>query len=138
MIPNVIIDCIKKTDTKAVNELKQLLMQDDVPLAINRIVFMEILRAIPKSEDGKFSSMEKILLESFRLVDIDHDMVARSVELNRLGRAQGITLKKENECGWLDYIHYATAEKYGFQMISNDKDMEKIKELAAQHPWLQV
>jgi len=51
---NVIIDFIKKTDTKAVNELKQLLMQDDVPLAINRIVFMEILRAIPKSEDGNF------------------------------------------------------------------------------------
>lgn len=105
---NVIIDFIKKKDTKAANELEQLLKQEDVSLVINRIVFMETLRAFPKSEEKNFLSTEKILLESFLLVDIDHQIVARSVELNRLNRAQGITLKKENECGWLDYIHYAT------------------------------
>jgi len=124
---NVIIDFIKGTNTPIVKQLRELLTQDDIQLAINIIVLMEVLRVIPKSENKKFSDVRKIILVSFQLIDIDHDIILRSIDLNRLGRSQGITLKKENECGWLDYIHYATAEKYGLEIISNDRDMDKIK-----------
>ena len=80
---NVIIDFIKGTDTPIVKQLSELLTQDDIQLTINIIVLMEVLRVIPKGEDKKFFDVQKIILGSFQLIDIDHDIILRSIDLNR-------------------------------------------------------
>jgi predicted nucleic acid-binding protein len=126
---NVIIDFLKKRETPSVEKLKNLLKQD-VRLCINRIVLSETLRTIPIERENKFVSDKDVMLEAFQLLDIDHSIVMRSIELNRNGRSQGVSLKKEDECGWLDYIHYATAEQHQIEIISNDRDFIKISSLA--------
>jgi predicted nucleic acid-binding protein len=119
---NILIDCFKKK-TAALAKINEIAMQADSELFVNRLVYLESLRAIPLS-DTRIFQQAKALFDMFDFVELNHDIYEQAIALSRYCQAQGITLK--GRCAAIDFLHFATAKYYHLELLTYDGDMQKL------------
>ena len=121
---NVIIDILDKKDD-GIEKLEAILLEEDSEILINRLVYLEALRTI-RFRDKKVFRKAKITLDSFEKLDIKQEIYDGSVEFSRFCHSKGI--KPKGKCEAIDFLHFMTAKYYKLEMVSNDKDLEKLEE----------
>jgi predicted nucleic acid-binding protein len=121
---NVIIDFLNK-EPKAREKIVELSTQDNSELYINRLVCLESLRTI-HLEKSKVFRIAKETLESFEKLEITPDVYLKTINFSRFCHSKGIKLK--GKCEAIDFLHFITAKHYHLQIISFDKDMDKLEE----------
>lgn len=120
---NVISNLVKK-DKTTIAKLQAIALDDSSRLFINRLVYLESLRAIPLSHSKIFGNTKKTL-ESFEKLEITQDIYEEAVEFARFCKSNGLNFGK---CEAIDYIHFVTAKYYNLEIISFDNDMSKLEE----------
>jgi predicted nucleic acid-binding protein len=121
---NVIIDFLNK-EPKAREKIVELSTQDNSELYINRLVCLESLRTI-HLEKSKVFKIAKETLESFEKLEITPDVYLKTINFSRFCHSKGVKLK--GKCEAIDFLHFITAKHYHLQIISFDKDMDKLEE----------
>ncbi len=121
---NIIIDLLKnKPETQ--KKIIEISSDDTSELYINRLVYIECLRNI-KYQDSKIFKQAVATLNIFEKLDINQAIYDEAIEISRYCQMNGVTLK--GKCAVIDFIHFITAKHYNLNIISNDKDLEKIEE----------
>jgi predicted nucleic acid-binding protein len=136
---NVIIDLFVNKDKPHVNKLKQLMADDSIELYINDFVMAEVLQGVKLRESNKYAQCKQYLEDSFLIADVDSKIILNSVDIYRTCKANGVNFNNENMCpvadcnkiiyNSIDCIHYATCEKYGLTMLTNDSVFNKIDQI---------
>jgi len=121
---NVISGLVKK-DSKAIEELSRIASDNESKLYINRLVYMESLRAIPITHKKLYQKTKKTL-DSFEKLDITQDIYDESIKFARFCKSKGRSFGK---CEAIDYIHFITTKHYDLEIISFDKDMQELEKL---------
>jgi len=117
---NVIIDILNQPQ----NMGKLLPVEDGNKFYINQLVYLESLRTIDIQKTKIFGSAQT-LLNNFTILDMNQDIYDQTVQFSRFCRSQGILLK--GKCEAIDFLHFMTAKYYQLELLSNDKDIEKLK-----------
>jgi len=117
---NVIIDILNQPQ----NMGKLLPVEDGNEFYINQLVYLESLRTIDIQKTKIFGSAQT-LLNNFTILDMNQDIYDQTVQFSRFCRSQGILLK--GKCEAIDFLHFMTAKYYQLELLSNDKDIEKLK-----------
>jgi predicted nucleic acid-binding protein len=123
---NIIIDFLKKKD-EAIDLLTKIASKDDNILYTNKLVNLESLRTIP-IKNTKIFKNAKDTLESFEKVDISAEIYNNTIEFSRFFK----TVKHENlkgRCEAIDLLHFMTAKYYDLELISYDKDFDKLERI---------
>lgn len=120
---NVISNLVRENPI-AVDKLQEIASNDNSELYINRLVFMESLRAIPMDKKNLFNKTKETL-ESFEKLEITQEIYDKSIEFARFCKNKGISLGK---CEAIDYIHFITAKYYSLEIVSFDSDMNRLEE----------
>ena len=116
----------KEAQLKAKEQLERILLDEDNEVFINRLVLVETLRTIHFTHKRKFREAESTL-ESFEKLDIKDDIYIEAIEFSRFCNTKlHFTLK--GKCEAIDFLHFITAKYYDLEMISNDRDLEKLEE----------
>jgi len=115
---NVISKLVKK-DEAVIAKLKNI-TKEGSEFYINKLVYMESLRAIPITHEKLFK-LTKETLDNFVKLNISEDIYKKSVDFARVCKSKGINFGK---CEAIDYLHFITAKEYGLEIVSFDKDME--------------
>lgn len=114
-----IISNLVRNDTDTINIVKEIASKEDAELYINRLVYVESLRAIPLTHTKLYNNTKETL-DSFVKLDITQNIYNESVEFTRFCKSKGVSLGK---CEVIDYLHFITAKTYDMEMISHDGDM---------------
>jgi len=117
---NVIIDILNQPQ----NMGKLLPVEDGNKFYINQLVYLESLRTIDIQKTKIFRTAQT-LLNNFTILDMNQDIYDQTVQFSRFCRSQGILLK--GKCEAIDFLHFMTAKYYQLELLSNDKDIEKLK-----------
>ncbi|PNV83856.1 MAG: hypothetical protein C0627_03430 [Sulfurimonas sp.] len=120
---NVISNLVRE-DSAAIIKLQELASNEENRFYINRLVFMESLRAIPLNRVNLYKNTKETL-ENFEKLEITQDIYDKSVNFARFCKSQGMNFGK---CEAIDYIHFVTAKYYDLEIISFDGDMSKLEE----------
>jgi predicted nucleic acid-binding protein len=123
---NVFIDVLNKKD-EAIALLTKIVSEDDNILYINKLVNLESLRTIP-IKNTKIFNNAKDTLESFEKVDISAEIYNKTIDFSRFFK----TVKHENlkgKCETIDLLHFMTAKYYDLELISYDKDFDKLERI---------
>ena len=123
---NIIIDFLKKKD-EAIDLLTKIASEDDNILYINKLVNLESLRTIP-IKNTKIFKKAKDTLESFEKVDISAEIYNKTIEFSRFFK----TVKHQSlkgKCEAIDLLHFMTAKYYDLELISYDKDFDKLERI---------
>jgi predicted nucleic acid-binding protein len=122
---SLIIDILR--DRRHIEKL--LALGEDSKFFINRLVYLESLRTIDL-EKAKVFRDSKALLENFTILDMNQEIYEQAVQFSRYCRSKGLSLKynknKEN-CTAIDLLHFITAQYYQLQLLSSDRDLEKLQ-----------
>lgn len=119
---NLVIDFLdKKTD--AIAKLTPILQAQESEIFVNRLVYLETLRTISLQKSRVFHD-SKAAFEMFGLLDINQEIYDLAIGFSRYCQANGITLK--GKCAAIDFLHFLTAKHYALELLSNDKDMDKL------------
>jgi predicted nucleic acid-binding protein len=121
---NVISRLVSKDDD-AIKKITELASDENNEFYINRLVYMESLRAIPQKRIKLYNDTKETL-GSFEKLDITQDIYDESIKFARFCKSKGLNFGK---CEAIDYIHFITSKKYGLEIISFDNDMVKLKEI---------
>lgn len=119
-----VISGLAKKEANAIAKLQELALDDTSEFYTNRLVFMESLRAIPMNRKKLFNQTKETL-ESFEKLEITQEIYNRSVEFARFCKSKGVSLRK---CEAIDYIHFITAKYYALEIVSFDRDMDRLEE----------
>ena len=123
---NIIIDFLNKKD-EAIDLLTKIASEDNNILYTNKLVNLESLRTIP-IKNTKIFKKAKDTLESFEKVDISAEIYNNTIEFSRFFK----TVKHENlkgRCEAIDLLHFMTAKYYDLELISYDKDFDKLERI---------
>ena len=121
---NIIIDLLHNNG-EGKETLKAIIEEENSELFINRLVLTECLRTIPSVSTNIFDKA-KIVLERFQKLDITPDIYNKTIEFSRFFK----TVKHQSlkgKCEAIDLLHFITAKHYGLEIISNDKDFDKLE-----------
>ena len=116
----LLIDAYDRKLPEAMERVRQVFSEDDAKFFINRLALLETLRGIKWVDTKKFQTL-KSTLEIFTVVDIEQEIYDNAISFSRFCRSKGITLK--GGCEAIDYLHFLTAKHYGFEILTNDRDM---------------
>jgi predicted nucleic acid-binding protein len=119
---NIISNLVRK-DANTIKILNEIASEDDTELYINRLVYLESLRAIPLTHKKLYNNTKETL-DSFIKLDITQNIYNESVEFARFCKSKGISLGK---CEAIDYLHFITAKTYDMEIISHDGDMTTLE-----------
>ena len=122
---NVIIDLLNN-DEEAKRQLRDLFLQEESELFINRLIVMETLRTIHFNHKKIFREAEKKLM-LFRQVDIRPKIYKDAIAFSRFSHSKGLKIK--GKCEAIDFLHFITAKYYNLTMVSNDRDLEKLENI---------
>jgi predicted nucleic acid-binding protein len=107
-----------KAETFEKEVLKQLIV-DDYPVYLCPIIYQEVLQGI---RDDKIFKEVKIILQQYRMVDIDvMDAANYAINLYRHLRNNGITIRKSVDCLIASYA--ILGDMY---ILHNDSDFARI------------
>ncbi len=119
-----VISGLVRQDSVAQAKLQELASDEMSEFYMNRLVFMESLRAIPLTHKKLYNNT-KDTLENFEKLEITQEIYDKSIEFARFCKSKGINLGK---CEAIDYIHFITAKYYSLEIVSFDMDMGKLEE----------
>lgn len=91
---------------------------------ITKLIYIECLRTIDIEKLNVFKDT-KDLLDSFKKLDIQQDTYDKTIDFSRYCKKLGVNIK--GRCEVVDFLNFMTAKKYGFQILSNDKDIIKLE-----------
>lgn len=120
---NIISKLVKK-DKETIRKIQELTVDEESEFYINRLVYMESLRAIPFTHKKLYKDTADAL-DSFQKLDITQSIYDTSVSFARFCKSNGLNFGK---CEAIDYIHFVTAKYYNLEIISYDKDMKTLEE----------
>ena len=123
---NIIIDFLNKKD-EAIDLLTKIASEDNNILYTNKLVNLESLRTIP-IKNIKIFKKAKDTLESFEKVDISAEIYNNTIEFSRFFK----TVKHQSlkgKCEAIDLLHFMTAKYYDLELISYDKDFDKLERI---------
>ncbi len=121
---NVISRLVSK-DNDAIKKITELASDENSEFYINRLVYMESLRAIPQKRIKLYNDTKETL-ESFEKLDITQDIYDKSIKFARFCKSKGLNFGK---CEAIDYIHFITSKKYDLEIVSFDNDMVKLEDI---------
>ncbi|NWF66429.1 MAG: PIN domain-containing protein [Campylobacterales bacterium] len=122
---NIIIDFLnKKYD--AVEILSNIAKNEENEIYINRLVYTESLRTI-EIQNSKIFRKAKETLEVFEKLDINQNIYDEAINFSRFAKSKGINLK--GKCEAIDFIHFICAKFYRLEIVSHDKDFEKLENI---------
>jgi len=124
---NVISKLVNK-DSDTIEKIQELTTDEESEFYINRLVYMESLRAIPLTHKKLYRNTIDTL-DSFEKLDITQSIYDTSVKFARFCKSKGLNFGK---CEAIDYLHFITSKNYNLEIISFDKDMKKLEELYPQ------
>jgi predicted nucleic acid-binding protein len=122
---NIIIDIFDKK-LATITKLKEIINENESEIIINNLVYVEALRTI-NIKHKKIFREAKSTLDSFHIVNITKDIYDEAIAFSRFCHSKGIKLK--GKCEAIDFIHFITAKYYYLEIISNDKDLDKLEEI---------
>lgn len=121
---NIIIDlCQNNTDAK--RKFTEIALQEHSEIFINRLVALEALRTIHFESKKIFREAVKIL-NAFEPLNITQDIYDKSIAFSRFCHSRGTKLK--GKCEAIDFLHFMTAKYYQLEIVSNDKDFDKLEQ----------
>ncbi len=120
---NIIID-LCQNNKEAKDMFEEIALKDDSEIFVNRLVTLEALRTIHFDYKNKFSSAVEIL-NGFDALNITQDVYDKAIAFSRFCHSKGIQLK--GKCEAIDFLHFMTAKHYKLEIVSNDKDLEKLE-----------
>ena len=120
---NIISNLVKKDDS-TISLIKNII-NDDSEFFINKLVYIESLRAIPMTHKKLFKATKETL-DNFIKLDINKEIYDESIIFARFCKNKGINLGK---CEVIDYLHFITAKYYNLKIISYDKDLERLEDM---------
>ena len=123
---NIIIDFLNKKE-EAIDLLTKIASEDNNILYTNKLVNLESLRTIP-IKNTKIFKKAKDTLESFEKVDISAEIYNKTIEFSRFFK----TVKHQSlkgKCEAIDLLHFMTAKYYNLELISYDKDFNKLESI---------
>lgn len=114
-----------ETQQKARQRLRDILSSPQNSFAITSLIRYEVLRGIKFLDEDRYAEFKKSL-DEFTEFDITREIAELSAHIFRFDRqsVQPVLYKRQ-----FDVMHFATAVCEDLQMVSNDKDMQKIDEL---------
>lgn len=122
---NIIIDLCQNNE-EAKERFKDIALQDESEIFVNRLVALEALRTIHFDHKKRFREAMKIL-DGFDTVNIKQEIYDEAIEFSRFCHSKGTKLK--GKCEAIDFLHFITAKYYQFVIVSNDKDLEKLEQI---------
>lgn len=123
-----VISRLVKRDSITIQKIEELAKDGESEFYINRLVYIESLRAIPITHKKLYENTKETL-NSFEKLNITREIYNKSVTFARFCKSKGLNLGK---CEAIDYLHFITAKFYNLEMISFDKDMDRLEELHSQ------
>lgn len=124
---NVICRLVNK-DSDAIEKIQELTADESSEFYINRLVYMESLRAIPITHKKLYRNTIETL-DNFEKLDITQEIYNKSIKFARFCKSKGLNFGK---CEAIDYLHFITSKSYNLEIISFDKDMVKLEEIYIQ------
>ncbi|WP_019864504.1 PIN domain-containing protein [Methylovulum miyakonense] len=125
---NLIIDAFDKKKPEAISKLAPILEDEDSEIFVNRLVYLETLRTVKLSHRKDFDALKEIF-DGFTFLDINPYIYEQAIGLSRYCQSKGVTLKGQDTCAAIDFLHFATAKHYGLELLANDRDMEKLTDI---------
>jgi len=123
---NIIIDFLNK-EPKAIEKLTEIVSENDSELFVNRLVTLESLRTIP-IKNSKIFRQSKEIFENFEKIDIVPDIYNNTIEFSRYFKTEKHQSLK-GKCEAIDLLHFITAKYYNLELISYDKDFERLENI---------
>jgi len=120
---NIISDLVRKKE-ETISKIEEIAKDENSEFYINRLVYMESLRAIPLTHRKLYEKTQEAL-DNFEKLDITQEIYNKSIEFARFCKRKGINLGK---CEVIDYLHFITAKHYDLKMVSRDGDMGRLEE----------
>ena len=121
---NIISNLINQ-DHPTIEKIRNISSDKNSEFYINRLVYMESLRAIPFKRTQLYKKTKETL-NKFEMLDITQEIYEKSIKFARFCKSKGLNFGK---CEAIDYIHFITAKHYKLEMISNDKDMDTMEKI---------
>lgn len=118
-----VISRLAKRDPDTIEHLQEIASDPESAFFVNRLVYLESLRAIP-STHTKLYNTTKTTLDMFVKIDMTQEIYDRTIEFARFCKSRGINLGK---CEAIDYLHFITAKHYDMEIISYDGDIERLQ-----------
>ena len=120
---SVLID-LTKNNKEVIEKIKKLSDEKDSELYTNNLVRLEVLRGINFYSSQKYKTV-KNTLSSFVILELNDEIYDKAVNFLRFCKKIGLTLK--GKCEAIDFLHFITAKHYDLEIISNDKDFDKLE-----------
>ena len=120
---NIIIDLCDNEEA-AKNRFKEIASQNDSEIFVNRLVVLEALRTIHFNNKKIFREAVEIL-NGFDSLNIKQEIYDEATSFSRFCHSKGMKLK--GKCEAIDFLHFITAKHYKLEIVSNDKDLEKLE-----------
>ena len=120
----------KSNDTKY-HKYKELIASDRI-LIINDLVRLEVLQGINYKDKNLYKKFVKLFDSRFEIREINKDIYQMVIKIDRLLKAEGVTLKKgktKDIAGVIDIVNFCTAKYYECEIFHNDDDFNKMEEV---------
>lgn len=121
---NLIIDFLNKK-SEAIEVITSIANDEESEIFINQLVNLESLRTIPVQNTNIFNKAKEVL-EGFEKVEINHEIYEKTIEFSRFFK----TVKHQSlkgKCEAIDLLHFITAKHYNLELITYDKDFERLE-----------
>ena len=121
----------KKQDTDKYKEFVNLIQSNDI-LVVNNLVKLEVLQGINYKNRPQYDKFIKLFEQRFEIVQINQDIYNMAMQIDRLIKSKGITLKQgktKDVAGVIDIINFCTAKYYGCKIYHNDGDFDNLEKV---------
>ena len=145
---NVIVDLLNKQDNPYVQKLKQILQDETPEMFINNLVVAEVLQGIKTREIKRYKQYAEFLKSSFRVIEVDNQIIEDSINIYRQCKANGVNFNNENICPFadctrviynsIDCVHYATCIIHGLNVLTNDKVFNSLDKIHSKQLVIQI
>lgn len=122
---NIIIDFLNEKD-EVIEKLSNIAQNEESKIYINRLVYTESLRTI-NFQNSKIFKKAKETLEVFEKLDINKNIYDEAINFSRFAKSKGINLK--GKCEAIDFIHFICAKYYELEIVSHDRDFDKLENI---------
>ena len=119
-----------KKRSEVLNEVANKLQQPENKFSLTPLIRYEVLRGIAWQDTEKLEQIAKLLIpfESFEITQEISDLASNLYRFDKFEADNEHTVRNLEKRKF-DIFHFATAHINGFEMLTNDTDMEKISDL---------
>ena len=121
----------KKQEGDKYKEFVDLIQSNDI-LVVNNLVKLEVLQGINYKNRPQYDKFIRLFEKRFEIVQINQDIYNMAMQIDRLIKSKGITLKQgktKDVAGVIDIINFCTAKYYGCEIYHNDGDFDNLEKV---------